>query len=434
MKDIKVGIIGFGTVGAGVAECLLNNNDLLTRRAGVRPILAKIADLDITSDRGISLPPGILTSDVSEILDNPEIDVVVELIGGTTTARDMILRALRQGKPVVTANKALLAKHGAEIFAVAEEANADIYYEASVAGGIPIIKTMREGLVANNFTEVLGILNGTCNFILTRMEEQESEFDEVLAAAQKAGYAEAEPSLDVDGYDSAHKAVILASLAFGDWLGMDAVTVEGIRDVSLKDIKYAAQLGYRIKLLAIIKQEDGKVQVGVHPALVPATSLLSNVNSVYNAVWVSGDIVGDTMYYGQGAGRDATASAVTADIMDVARNLKAGSTGRVPGFKAHSGKVDIIDQEAIMARYYLRLQARNKAGVLAEFAGVLGRYNISIASVTQQETGGETTPVVILTYQASEADVRKAIEEIRSLDVVSEKPMVIRIEDLGESK
>lgn len=434
MKKLRVGIIGFGTVGAGVAECLLKNGDLLFRRTGVKPELARIADLDITTDRGVELPEKILTDDVSEVLDNPDIDVVVELIGGTTTARDIILRALGQGKPVVTANKALLAKHGAEIFAAAEKSNADIYYEASVAGGIPIIKIMREGLVANNFTEVLGILNGTCNFILTRMEEEETEFDQVLAEAQEAGYAEAEPSLDVDGYDTAHKAVILSSLAFGEWLGMGSVTVEGIRDVSLKDIKYAAQLGYRIKLLAIIKQCAGKVQVGVHPALVPATSLLSNVSGVYNAVWVSGDVVGETMYYGQGAGRNATAGAVTADIMDVALNMKSDARGRIPGFKGHAEALEVRAQEDIMARYYLRLQARNKAGVLAEFAGVLGRYDISIASVTQQETGGETTPVVILTYKASEADVRKAIGEIRSLDVVSEKPMMIRIEDLGDSK
>ena len=431
MQKLRIGIIGFGTVGAGVADGLVRNGELISRRTGILPEVAKIADLDITTDRGVDLPDDVLTTDMSDVLDSSDIDVVVELIGGVTTAKDVILRALSCGKPVVTANKALLAKHGEEIFAAAEKSNADIYYEASVGGGIPIIKVMREGLVANNFSEVVGILNGTCNFIFTQMEEANAEFEEVLAQAQDAGYAEAEPSLDVDGYDTAHKATILASLAYGEWFGMDPVTIDGIRDVTLQDIKYAGQLGYRIKLLAVIKQAKNNVQLRVHPALVPAESLLGNVKGVYNAVWVSGDVIGDTMYYGQGAGRDATASAVIADIMDVGLNLKTGARGRIPGFQPHSSSGQAAGENQIQTRYYLRLQARNKPGVLAEIAGVLGRYNISIASVTQQESRGETTPVVILSYEAREADVQQALQEIRTLDVVSENPMLIRIEDLG---
>ena len=431
MQKLRIGIVGFGTVGAGVADGLIRNGDLISRRTGILPEVTKIADLDITTDRGVELPENVLTTDTADVLDGSEVDVVVELIGGDTTAKEVILRALSNGKPVVTANKALLAKHGEEIFAAAEKSNADIYYEASVGGGIPIIKVMREGLVANNFSEVVGILNGTCNFIFTEMEEKNTEFEEVLAQAQDAGYAEAEPSLDVDGYDTAHKATILASLAYGEWFGMDPVTIEGIRDVTLQDIKYAGQLGYRIKLLAVIKQDNDNVQLRVHPALVPSESLLGNVRGVYNAVWVSGDVIGDTMYYGQGAGRDATASAVIADIMDVGLNLKTGAKGRIPGFQAHSSSAQVVGESQIQTRYYLRLQARNKPGVLAEIAGVLGRYDISIASVTQQESGGETTPVVILSYKAREADVQQALQEIRELDVVSENPMMIRIEDLG---
>ena len=431
MQKLRIGIVGFGTVGAGVADGLIRNGDLISRRTGILPEVTKIADLDITTDRGVELPENVLTTDTADVLDSSEVDVVVELIGGDTTAKEVILRALSNGKPVVTANKALLAKHGEEIFAAAEKSNADIYYEASVGGGIPIIKVMREGLVANNFSEVVGILNGTCNFIFTEMEEKNTEFEEVLAQAQDAGYAEAEPSLDVDGYDTAHKATILASLAYGEWFGMDPVTIEGIRDVTLQDIKYAGQLGYRIKLLAVIKQDNDNVQLRVHPALVPAESLLGNVRGVYNAVWVSGDVIGDTMYYGQGAGRDATASAVIADIMDVGLNLKTGAKGRIPGFQAHSSSAQVVGESQIQTRYYLRLQARNKPGVLAEIAGVLGRYDISIASVTQQESSGETTPVVILSYKAREADVQQALQEIRDLDVVSENPMMIRIEDLG---
>ncbi|MFO7821636.1 MAG: homoserine dehydrogenase [Lentisphaeria bacterium] len=430
MKTINVGILGFGTVGAGVVEALQKNGDLIADRTGVYPQVHKIADLDVTSDRGVDVSPDFLTTDAEAVLNDPKTDVVVELIGGIDVAKKLMLKALAKGKPVVTANKALLAEQGAEIFAAAEESSADVYYEASVAGGIPVIKAMREGLVANCFQEVIGILNGTCNYILTRMEEEDADFNSILQEAQDAGYAEADPGLDVDGLDTAHKTTILASLAYGQWFGMKALPVEGIRDVSLRDIKYAGDLGYRIKLLAIIKQENDEEQMRIHPTLIPKDSLLGSVKSVFNAVWVKGDIVGDTMYYGKGAGREATASAVIADIVDVGLNLKFGSHRRVPAFCEHARFPKVKPMSEIETRYYLRLQVKNHPGGMSRITNILGKLNISIASVTQQEIYGETAPVVLLTYQAREANVQKAVEQLRDLDVVTEEPVLLRIEDL----
>ncbi len=430
MKRVNVGIIGFGTVGAGVVECILRNSGLIEKRTSLRPVLLKVADLDITTDRGVEVPEGILTTDVSEVLDNPDVDVVVELVGGTTIAKDFVLAALRSGKPVVTANKALLAEHGAEIFAVAEAAGADVYYEASVAGGIPVIKAMREGLAANTVTEIVGILNGTCNYILTRMEEEQANFEDVLEEAQQAGYAEAEPSLDVDGIDTAHKATILASLAYGEWFGMDPFHVEGIRSVTVQDIDYAAELGYRIKLLAIIKQTNANVQMRIHPALIPLRSLLGHVNGVFNAVWVGGDTVGGTMYYGRGAGREATASAVVADIIDVGLNLKFGSHRRVPAFRPHQGYDDVVPMAEVRTRYYLRFQVLDRPGVLALISGIFADLDISIASVTQEEVSQESVPMVILTHEAREADMQEALRQIAALDVAVQPPVLFRIEDM----
>ena len=308
VKEIKVGIIGFGTVGAGVAANILANSDVIASRTGVKLVLAKVADLDITTDRGVRIPEGVLTTDAAEAIR--EADIVVELVGGTTVAKKFILDSIRAGKPVVTANKALLALHGEEIFAAAEAAGVDVYYEASVAGGIPIIKALREGLVSNRIHRLYGIMNGTCNYILTRMENEGADFSTVLADAQKLGYAEANPSLDIDGFDTAHKTAILAALAFGEWFGLDPVNVEGIRDLELADLRYAEELGYRIKLLAVIKESDGDVQMSVRPTLIPRNTLLANISDVFNGVLVEGDTVGQTLFYGRGAGRNATASAV----------------------------------------------------------------------------------------------------------------------------
>ena len=430
MKEINVGIIGFGTVGAGVVECLLRNGRLIGERTGVKPVLRRLADLDTTTDRGVDVPAGLLTADADDVLGDPAIDVVAELVGGTSVAKDFILRALRNGKPVVTANKALLATHGAEIFAAAEASSADVYYEASVAGGIPIIKAVREGLSANRVHEIVAILNGTCNYILTEMEERGAPLNAVLATAQEAGYAEADPALDIDGVDTAHKATILASLAYGEWFGMDPLHVEGIRGISLQDIQNVAALGYRIKLLAIIKQADSNVQMRVHPALIPTRSLMGHVDGVFNAIWLKGDPVGQTMYYGRGAGREATSSAVVADIVDVGLNLAFGSHRRVPAFRAHRGYARIVPMSEVLTRYYLRLQVMDRPGVLALIAGALGSMGISIASVTQQEAEQESVPLVLLTHDALEADMQGALDRIRRLEEVVVEPVLIRIEDM----
>ncbi len=437
MRDLNVGIIGFGTVGAGVVDWLAKSGDLIGRRTGVRPRVKRIADLDIATDRGVQVEEGVLTTDVKQVINDPEIEVAVELIGGTGAALDLILDCLEAGKPVVTANKALLAEHGDRIFEAAAAADRDVFYEASVGGGIPIIKAMREGLVGNRVNSVLGILNGTCNYILTRMQAEQASFEQVLAEAQRAGYAEADPGVDVDGLDTAHKASIVASLAYGEWFGMEPVYVEGIRGVSLQEITYAEKLGYRIKLLAVIRQEEKDVQIRVHPALVPADSMLGNVQGVFNGVLVNGDPVGDTMYYGQGAGRDATASAVIADLVDVGLNVVSGSPRRVAAFRPHEGYDKVLDIGDISSRYYLRLQLYNLPGVLAQVAGVLGELDISLASVTQQESEeagearGEEVPVVILTHQAKEKDMQAALVKLQELEAVAKPPVMIRIEDAG---
>ena len=362
-REYNVTIIGFGTVGAGVADILLNNSEVITRRSGIVLKLKHIADLDITSDRGVKVPKGILTTDTAGAIADS--DIVVELIGGTTIAKKFILDALAAGKSVVTANKALLALHGEELFTAAGKAGADLCYEASVAGGIPIIKALREGLAANRIRRIYGIMNGTCNYIITRMERENADFATVLADAQKLGYAEANPSLDIDGFDTAHKTAILAALAYGRWFGLDPVHVEGIRDLDSRDIAYANEMGYRIKLLGVIKNDDGKVQMRVHPTLIPKDSLLANISDVFNGVMVEGDRVGQTLFYGRGAGRSATASAVTADIIDAALDLEHDCKGRVPAFRPGAQFDSVLPMKDITSRYYLRLEVKDCPGVIA---------------------------------------------------------------------
>ncbi len=432
MNEVRIGIIGFGTVGAGVAECLLKNADAIAARTGVRPVLRRVADLDTKRDRGVKLPKGMLVADAAKILDDPEIDIVVELVGGTGAARQFIKKALTAGKSVVTANKALLSKHGAELAALADKSGADLFFEASVGGGIPVIKALREGLAADRILEIAGILNGTCNYILTRMEKESASFGDVLQAAQAAGFAEADPGLDIDGIDTAHKAAILASLAFGDWFGAEQVSVEGIRRVALKDIEYAAWLGYRVKLLAILKRSGDEVQLRVHPALVPCRSLLGHVDGVFNAVWINGEPIGHTLYYGRGAGRDATTSAVVADIVDCGLNLANGCRGRVPPLRRKPTFKRVQPLGELRSRYYIRLQVVDRPGVLAQYAGVFRDHKVSIASVTQKEEANPDHPVplVIVTHDANEADVQAAVREIAELDIVSEYPVLLRIEDL----
>jgi homoserine dehydrogenase len=432
MKEIGIGILGFGTVGAGVVEGIQQNGDVITERTGLKLVLRRIADLDLDRDRGVSVSRSLLTRDAQSVVHDPAVQVVVELIGGTGIARTLTLEALAHGKAVVTANKALLAEHGDEIYGAAERHNADLLFEASVGGGIPIIRALREGLSGNRIQRISGILNGTCNYILTRMEREKLPFDRVLQEAQAAGYAEAEPSLDIDGLDTAHKAVVLAAQAFGAPIHMSDLQVRGIRNLDAMDIEFAAGLGYRIKLLAVIKNEDGEIELGVHPALVPHDHMLASVHHAFNAVLVRGDVVGETLYYGQGAGRAPTASAVIADVVDAARNLEAKRPRRVPAFSLRSTKPRLRAAADVWTRYYLRLSLKDQPGMFARVAHILGGHGISIASLMQKEVqSGEFVPVIILTHEAREGAFMAALDEIDALDQVGAPTVRYRIEDFA---
>jgi homoserine dehydrogenase len=430
MKKIGVGLLGFGTIGAGVVEGLQKNGGLLADRLGLELEIRRIADLDLVRDRGVTVDRSILTQDARAVVDDPACEVIIELIGGTTLARELILRSIELGKPVVTANKALLAEHGAEIFRLARAKGVDIYFEASVGGGIPIIRALREGLIANRIDSLYAILNGTCNYILTRMESEAQKFDRVLKDAQAAGYAEADPGLDIDGHDTAHKALILASLAYGCQIPMDKVHVEGIRGLAEVDMENALGLGYRIKLLAVIHRQNEEIEVRVHPTLVPLKHLLASVSGVFNAVLVNGDVVGPTLYYGRGAGRLPTASAVIGDLADVARNLSLGTPGRVPALTEYAPDIRFRPVGDIESRYYLRISVLDRPGVLGQIASILGRYGISIASVIQKEAHvGRHVGVVIVTHRARELDFDAALTEIDAMPAVSSRTVRYRIED-----
>ncbi|MDA8240320.1 MAG: homoserine dehydrogenase [Nitrospiraceae bacterium] len=425
---IHVGIIGFGTVGTGTARILLGNRVLLRERTGIDINLKKIADIDIKRDRGLILPKGVLTSSADQLLDDPDIDIIVELIGGTTIAKEMVLKAISKGKHVVTANKALLATHGAEIFRAAAKHKVEIGFEASVAGGIPIIKVVREGLVANKIKAVYGIINGTSNYILTKMTEEKAEFSEVLKEAQKLGYAEADPTYDIEGTDSAHKLAILASLAYGSQFNIKDVYCEGISWISPMDIEFARELGYKIKLLAIAKETGGQVELRVHPTMIPEEFLISKVDGVFNAVYVDGDAVGSTLYYGKGAGDMPTGSAVVADIADIARNVVNGVPGRALFLSSPKPK-NLMKMDDVRSMYYFRFSALDRPGVLSKISGILGKYNISIVSVIQKgRHEGKAVPLVVLTHMAREKDVVSAIREINRLSVVAGKTAIVRVE------
>ncbi|MGE4488332.1 MAG: homoserine dehydrogenase [Kiritimatiellales bacterium] len=425
MKQVKIGILGFGTVGAGVVEGILKNGELMAQRTGIFPMIGKIADLDTTTDRGVKVDPSVLTTDALAVIDDPEIDIIVELIGGLTVAKKFVLRALENGKSVVTANKALLAEAGRELFEASAKSGAGLYFEASVGGGIPVLRALKDGLVGNRIKSMYGILNGTCNYILTRMEREGLDFDTVLADAQKLGYAETPPDLDIDGIDTAHKAVVLASLAYGAPVPMDAFTLEGIRGLSHREIAYAAELGYRIKLLAVIREVGGAVEMRVEPSLVPIKHLLASVNDSFNAVFIEGDVVGDTLYYGRGAGRLPTASAVIGDIMEAS----AGKGGCSDWLLKHEA-LTVRGAEDISIRCYLRLSLKDQPDVIAQVAHVLGKNGISIASIIQKEqNAGGQVPVVFLTHKALEKNFAVAMEEIEQLNVVDGKPVRMAIED-----
>lgn len=429
-KIINVGLIGFGTVGAGVARALLEKGRMLKERVGARLALRRVCDKDLRRSRGFRLPSGLGTTDAATILRDPDIHIVVELIGGQEPAKSFILEALRRGKHVVTANKALLAHAGKELFTVAQRANADLYFEASVGGGIPIIKVLREGLIANDLDAILGIVNGTSNYILTHMREKQLSFHEALMEAKHHGYAERNASLDVDGYDASHKLAILTLLGFGVQVRPGDIHVEGISNISQADIQYADELGYCIKPLAIAKQVDHELEVRVHPTLLAKTHLLANVNGVYNAIYVHGDMVGSELFYGRGAGQNPAASSVLSDLADVARNIASGVSQRIPLNQPLSHGIRRLRQMgAIETRYYMRFMVTDKPGVLARIAGVLGHHHISIASVHQKERkAARIVPVVMMTHEARESNVRRALHAIDRLGFVKQPTVAIRTE------
>jgi homoserine dehydrogenase len=431
--EIGVGIIGFGTIGTGTVKLLQENAELLRRRVGAPVRLRRIADIDMTRDRGVAVPEGVLINDGFQVARDPDVQIVIELVGGTGIAREFLLEAIRQGKSVVTANKALLAEHGPEIARAAQDAGVDMGFEASVGGGIPIIRAMREGLAANRIREIYGIINGTCNFILSRMANEGMEYREVLAEAQRIGLAEADPSFDVDGIDSAHKLAILVWLATGAHVSPKEIFVEGIRDVSALDIGFAREFGYAIKLLAIAKEKGDGVEVRVHPTMIPSGHLLATVGGADNAIYVKGDFIGSALFYGQGAGMHPTASAVASDVIEIARNLRGGGVGRIPpsGFFLHDpGEAAVSPFADVRSEYYLRFQVVDKPGVLSKIAGVLGANSISISSVIQKGRKEESAvPIVIVTHHARESDMRQALTETDRLPVVLDRTRMIRIEN-----
>ena len=431
MKEVGVGILGFGTVGAGVAQGLLEHRAVMAERLGVDIVLKRIADLDITTDRGVAVPAGVLTTDAPSVIADESIGIIVETIGGTGIAKKFVLDAIAAKKCVVTANKKLLAEHGREIFDAAAANGVDIYFGASVGGGIPIIRVLREGLAGNEINTIHGILNGTCNYILTRMESEGKPFDEILKDAQKLGYAEANPSLDIDGFDTAHKACILAALAYGFQPALGDVQVEGIRNLDGADVKYAADFGYRIKLLAVVARDGDEVEVGVHPTLVPLSHMLANVNDAFNAVMVNGDMSDNTLYYGRGAGRLPTASTVVGDIGDIARNMAHGETRYARAAPVYGeGHFRLRPAGEITSRFYLRFQVVDKAGSFGTMASILGKHGVSISAATQKvgdAAKGDYVPVVMLTHPAKASCVDAALAEIVAAGVLDAAPVKLRM-------
>ena len=444
MKPIQVGLLGIGTVGSGTFNVLERNQDEIRRRAGRGIEITMVADLDTERAKSVVGDKVKVVGDAREVIANPDIDVVVELIGGYGIAKALVLEAIAAGKHVVTANKALLAVHGTEIFKAAAEKGVMVAYEAAVAGGIPIIKALREGLTANSIQWVAGIINGTTNFILSEMRDKGLDFDVVLKEAQRLGYAEADPTFDIEGVDAAHKVTLMSAIAFGIPVQFDKAHVEGITKLSAADIRYAEQLGYRIKLLGITKRTDKGIELRVHPSLVPSKRLIANVEGAMNAVVVNGDAVGTTLYYGKGAGSEPTASAVVADLVDIARMDGSDPAHRVPALAFQSSslaaagsELPVLPMAEVVTSYYLRIRVADEAGVLAKITGLLAGAGISIDAVLQREAdevGGEgstQTDLIILTHDTREGDMDKALAEIQGLPTVLAPITRIRKEELN---
>jgi len=420
-------MIGLGTVGVGTLKVLLENKREIERKIGSRLEVVKISDLDITSERPVEFDKSILTTNVNEVIDNPDVDIVVELIGGVHPAKDFIMRALSNGKHVVTANKELIAKEGSDILDEAGRRGVDFAFEGSVGGGIPIIRPMKTSLAANRILEVVGIVNGTTNYILTKMANEGRDFAEVLAEAQKAGYAEANPTSDVEGYDAKYKIAILASIAFTSRVSVDDVYCEGITKVSQRDIEAAREFGYAIKLLAIAKRKGEKMQIRVHPALISTSHPLASVNDVYNGIYVRGDFVQDVMFYGPGAGSLPTGSAVAGDIIEIARDINFNSAGRLPC--TCFDRLEVQSMDEVQTKYYLRMLVADRPSVLASIAQILGDQQISLASVLQRESSPGQSEIVLVTHNVTERNMRTAIQLISDLPVVTEVCNWIRVQE-----
>ncbi len=433
MKKIGVGLVGWGTVGCGVVQVLRENAGVIESRLGVPLELLRVADLDLERERPVAVPREMLTTNMDEIFEDPQIQIVIELIGGLKVAKTVIRRALESGKHVVTANKALLAHDGNELFALALQKRLSIGFEASVGGGIPLIKSLREGLASNSINTIFGILNGTGNYILTRMTEEKLSFGDALKEAQTLGYAEADPTLDIEGIDTAHKLAIASAIAFGTPIQFDLVHIEGISGIDPLDIQYAEEFGYQLKLLAIARNTQGRLEMRVHPTLIPRKHVLASVKGAYNAVHIEGNAVGDIMLYGMGAGMMPTGSAVASDLIDVARDIILETPGRIPSLAFLPEKLQKIEIKPISdvtTSYYFRFLAVDRPGVLSKISGILGKYQISIAAVIQKgRHAKESVPLVMITHEALESSVRNALEEINNLDVVLAPTVVLRIEN-----
>ena len=438
MNPIHVGLLGIGTVGGGTFAVLRRNQEEISRRAGRGILIKAVADKDVERARKLVGGSAEVTDDAFALVGRPDIDIVVELIGGTRIAKDLILAAIANGKHVVTANKALLAHHGNEIFLAAQKKGVMVAFEAAVAGGVPIIKALREGLTANRIEWIAGIINGTSNFILSEMREKGSSFGDVLAQAQKLGYAEADPTFDIEGIDAAHKLTIMAAIAFGIPMQFDKVYTEGISKLTKEDIRYAEELGYRIKLLGITRRTDKGIELRVHPTLIPSKRLIANVEGVMNAILVKGDAVGPTLYYGAGAGAEPTASAVVADLVDVTRMHTADPEQRVPHLAFQPDRMSdlpILAMEEVETSYYLRLRVLDRPGVLADITRILADQSISIDAMVQKEPseGEEQVDIIMLTHLTVEKSITEAIKRIESLPAISGKVTRIRLEELGRN-
>lgn len=432
-KTINVGLIGFGTIGTGVIKLLQKNGALLSERVGAEIKLKRIADIDITTPRGVELPDGVLTTKADDILNDPDIDIVIELMGGYEPARTFLLRAMENKKHVCTANKALLATYGDDIFQSAGRNGVNIGFEPSVGGTIPVIKTIKESLIGNRIESIMAIVNGTSNFILSKMTDEGGSFATVLKEAQALGFAEANPTFDIEGVDAAHKLAILLSLSYGKKVRLEDLHREGISSISEQDIVFARELGYRIKLLAIAINRGEFIEARLHPTMVPFEHILANVNSNFNAFHIIGDAADSVFLYGQGAGMMPTASAVVSDVVDIARDILKGVSGRVPPRvldEEKIGEINLLPFEEIVTNYYFRFSVADRPGVLSQISGILGKNNISLASVIQKGRKQDgAVPIVMTTYKAKERDVQKALADIDKLDVAMGKTMLIRIED-----